>query len=261
MGLIGLKRSFAAAAGFVVCVSYSAPGYAWPLGKHKQTVVQQAPVTYVAQAPTAYVAQAPSTYVAQAPVTYTLQAPAAVAQAQVSYVAQAPVTYAAQAPTTAAAPATNYVYVSQAPATTPTAAAPVTAAAPSAGCTLSADERRDIIEELRAVRKENKDATPSERRQAVKERATELLEEYCEGEPSSALVRNLVSEALGHGPSGNDVWPAGYSGYAQYAPAGPWVQPAAVVPLVPIIPIQFVPAPKHCLHGHFGHCAHCRRGY
>jgi hypothetical protein len=237
------RKGLAMVAGLGLCIGGGMAAEARPIGwRHKTVVVQQAPTVYTAQAPTTYVAQAPATYMAQAPATY---------------VAQAPATYVPQAPAVAAAPATSYVYYPAA-----AGSAPAVGSAPAeAPCALAADERRDIVEELRQVKQENRGSTPSERRQAVKERAAELVAEACDKEvdeltdSDKALVRSIVSEAMA--PTAQ-TWSSTQYGSGGYVGAGYCTQPGtAPAPMVPLIPIYAVPPPKHCVHRVFGHCAKC----
>jgi hypothetical protein len=264
--LLGSAR--AAALLGLLAASMSSEGQARPIGKHKtqQVVVATAP------------AQAPAVYAAQAPVVYTAQAPAA-------YTAQAPTVYTAQAPSVASAPTVTYYYpqAASAPAATTYVQMPAAAGAPAvgnapgtAGCPpMTADERADIVSELRGIKAENKDATPSERRRAVRERAMELVAEYC-GKDSAddldadakALVRSLVSEALGSAPtSTNGTYSASWGGYPAAYPYGAQsVVPAAgyptVIPVIPVMLVAPVAPQKHCLHHLFCPCAWCRgKGY
>ena len=224
-------------------------------GHHKKVYVQtaQAPAVYAAQAPMVYAAQAPTVYAAQAPTVYATQAPTVYA-AQTA-VAQAPVVY-------------NMV--------AQTGSAPAVGNAPGdEECKLEPDERRDIVEELRAVKADAvKDKSSlSERRTAVRDRASELVVEVCNKDADDPgvkkVVRSLVSEVMtGSAPT---TVPQGYPGYGSgqgyVTSAGypvPAAYPAAFVPapyvLIPIGPVLFAPAPKHCLHNLFHPCARCR-GY
>ena len=215
-------------------------------GHHKKVYVQaaQAPVVYAAQAPTLYAAQAPTVvnYVqqpAQAPVVYNM-----VAQ-------QAPV--AGQSPSVGNAPGDEE-------------------------CTLEPEERRDVVEELRAVKADAvKDkSTLADRRAAVRSRAGELVADICGKDADDPgvkkLVRSLVAEVMsGSAPTMNASTKApgaGYGyGYGQpqaYPVPVAYAAPIAYAPapfvLIPIGPIGYAPQPKHCIHNLLHPCARCR-GY
>ena len=230
-----------------VCVLTASTGvtYAYPGGKHQKTV-------YVQSVP----AQAPTTYVAQAPPVYTIvpqaaQAPTFVAQAPAAYTYAPQATQAAQAPSAVGNAPGDDDYVPE------------------------PDERRDFIEELRGVKADAvKDkSTLSERRTAVRDRASELVVDASGKDADDPgvkkLVRSLVSEVMsGNAPAnGRTFAQTGYTQGQAYCPTpgypvapaySPSFAPAPFV-LIPIGPVYFAPPPppRHCIHGLL-RCLHCR---